>query len=127
MPYGSMLADVMQSSTSGTPPQFNDGNGAQIGTLCRAWVSFAGGASSATINASFNVSSVTRTGGGAYTVNFTNALADNKYAIGSCADYFGVADVFIESSLTRGNTSSAAYLRVSNGGDASSVMITVFR
>jgi hypothetical protein len=79
MAYGSVLTDVVQSSTTGTPPQFNDGSGTQVGTLCRAWVNF-NGVTTATIRASFNVSSVTRNGTGDYTVNFTNAMSDANYA-----------------------------------------------
>lgn len=79
MAYGSVLTDVVQSSTANTPPQFNDGNGTQVGTLCRAWVNF-NGVTTATIRASFNVSSVTRNGTGDYTVNFTSALSDANYA-----------------------------------------------
>lgn len=79
MPYGTANVDVIQSSTSGTPPQFNDGNGTQVGTLCRAWVNYNGGTQ--TVVASFNVSSVTRNSAGNYTVNMTTALSDAKYAI----------------------------------------------
>lgn len=79
MPYGSILADTLQSSVSGTPPQFNDGNGTQVGTLCRAWVNFNG--STAAIRASFNVTSVTKNGTGDFTLNFTNALADANYSV----------------------------------------------
>ena len=79
MPYGSVLTDVVQSSTSGTPPQFNDGNGTQVGTLCRAWVNF-NGTGTVAIRASFNVSSITDNGTGDYTVNFTNALPDTNYS-----------------------------------------------
>lgn len=82
MAYGSGLMDVVQSSTVGTPPQFNDGGGTQVGTLCRAWVNFVG--SSGSITASFNVSSVTRNGTGDYTINFTNALSDANYTIATC-------------------------------------------
>jgi hypothetical protein len=80
MPYGSLLTDTVQSSTSGTPPQFNDGSGTQVGTLCRAWVNF-NGTSSGTITprASFNVTSVTKNGTGNYTITFTNALPDANY------------------------------------------------
>ena len=85
MPYGSVLTDTVQSSTAGTPPQFNDGNGTQVGTLCRAWVNFAG--ASGTVNASFNVSSVTRNGAGDYTVNFTNSLTDANYSVVSSFQY----------------------------------------
>jgi len=84
MTYGIIATDTIQSSTTGTPPQFNDGSGTQIGTLCRAWVSFSGSATP-TINASFNVSSITYTSTGTFTVNFANALADNKYAFATSA------------------------------------------
>jgi len=80
MAYGSALVDTIQSSTTGTPPQFNDGSGAQIGTLCRAWVNF-NGVTTATIRASFNVSSVTRTATGNYTVNFATAFSDANYIV----------------------------------------------
>ena len=77
MAYGTANIDVIQSSTANTPVQFNDGNGTQVGTLCRAWVNFNG--SSAAINKSFNVSSVTRTSAGYYTINFSTALPDSNY------------------------------------------------
>ena len=80
MAYGSVLTDVVQSSTAGTPPQFNDGNGTQIGTLCRAWVNF-NGTGTVAIRASFNVSSITDNGTGDYTVNFTTAMPDANYSV----------------------------------------------
>ena len=46
----------------------------------KAWVNFYG-ISTTTINASYNVSSVTRNGTGDYTINYTNGLADTKYAV----------------------------------------------
>jgi len=79
MPYGNLLADVVQGSTANTPPVFKDGNGTTIGTLCRAWVNF-NGTGTVAIRASFNVSSITDNGTGAYTVNFTNAMPDANYA-----------------------------------------------
>jgi hypothetical protein len=79
MPYGSLLADVVQSSTSGVAPVFKDGNGTQVGTLCRAWVYFNG--STGVIAASFNVSSVTVTTTGQWVVNFTTALPDGNYSV----------------------------------------------
>ena len=86
MAYGSVLTDVVQSSTAGTPPQFNDGNGTQSGTLCRAWVNF-NGTGTVAIRASFNVSSITDNGTGDYTVNFTTALPDANYsAVRTSAD-----------------------------------------
>ncbi len=78
MAYGSVLTDTVQSSTAATAPVFKDGNGTQIGTLCRAWVNF-NGTGTVAIRASFNVSSITDNGTGDYTVNFTTALPDANY------------------------------------------------
>jgi hypothetical protein len=80
MPYGNLLADVVQGSTANTPPVFKDGNGTAIGTLCRAWVNF-NGTGTVAIRASFNVSSITDNGTGLYTVNFTNAMSDINYSV----------------------------------------------
>jgi hypothetical protein len=47
----------------------------------KAWVNFDGTvATPSTIRSSYNVSSITRTGTGTYTVNFTNAFANANYA-----------------------------------------------
>jgi hypothetical protein len=46
---------------------------------CRAWVNF-NGTGTVAIRASGNVSSITDSGTGAYTVNFTTALSDANYA-----------------------------------------------
>lgn len=78
MPYGKLLLDEIESSTANTPPVFKDGNGTEIGTLCRAWVNF-NGTGTVAIRASFNVSSITDNGTGDYTVNFTNAMPDANY------------------------------------------------
>lgn len=44
--------------------------------LSKAWVQFAGSSSGATINQSYNVSSVVRNSQGNYTVNFTTPLTN---------------------------------------------------
>ena len=58
-------------------------DGAQSGSApifgARAWVRF-NGTGTVAINASGNVSSITDRGTGAYTVNFTTAMADNNFA-----------------------------------------------
>ena len=53
------------------------------GTTCKAWVNFNG---TGAITASGNVSSVTKHSTGNWTVNFTNAMPDNKYANVGCND-----------------------------------------
>jgi hypothetical protein len=94
MPYGNLLADVVQSSTTGTPPQFNDGNSTQIGTLCRAWVNF-NGTGTVAIRGSFNVSSITDNGTGDYTINFTNAMPDTNYNVTGSANRAASVDVYL--------------------------------
>lgn len=76
MAYGTTKVDVIQSSTAGLAPQFNDGNGTQTGTLCRAWVNYNG----SSIGGSFNVTSVTAIATGIFKITMTNALADANYA-----------------------------------------------
>ena len=79
MAYGKVNTDTIQSSTAGTAPVFKDGNGTEVGTLCRAWVNF-NGTGTVAIRGSFNVSSITDNGTGDYTVNFTTAMTDANYS-----------------------------------------------
>ena len=128
MAYGTLAADTIQSSTANTPVQFNDGNGTQVGTLCRAWVNF-NGSGGASIRASFNVSSITRTSTGNYTVNFTNAMADTNYAVN-----FGMGVIYQQGAVSTQSTGSMAIYTVlidptSGGGyqDSSAFHVTVHR
>lgn len=137
MAYGTLLTDSVQSSSANTPPQFNDGNGTQIGTLCRAWVNF-NGVTTATVLASFNVSSVTRLNTGYYQINFTNALVDGNYSVTGMAQdtLAGVSSncpsVCISSSdLTPKSVSQLKIDIVSAGGaaymDSPNVCVSIFR
>lgn len=106
MSYGTLGIDTIQSSTTGTPTQFQDGSGAQIGTLCRAWVNFVG--ATGVRNGSFNVSSVTRNGAGDYTVNFATALSDANYsAVVSCTQRGGASVPTANYSIGYGSASTA--------------------
>ena len=76
---------VLKNGVANTPPTIQDSAGTQIGTFCRAWVSFNGTtvtnpASMTGVRASFNVSSILDNGTGDYTVNFTTAMPDADYA-----------------------------------------------
>lgn len=55
--------------------------------IAKAWVNFTG--STAAIRSSFNISSVTRTGAGRWTVNFTNAMPNANYAVAMCGEDTG--------------------------------------
>lgn len=48
--------------------------------MARAWVSF-NGTGTVAIRQSFNVTSITDNGTGAYTLNFTTAMTDENYAV----------------------------------------------
>lgn len=133
MPYGNLNVDVVQSSTAGTPVQFNDGNGTQVGTLCRAWVNF-NGASPSAINGSFNVSSVTYSTTGRYVVNFSTAMSNANYSpvISGCGP--GAYSNQFLTSLTAGQTLSVNSFGISTGNstnnasaDASFIAVAVFR
>ena len=64
--------------------QFNSGYGSlAVSYGCRAWVCFNG--TNGSILASGNISSVSRNGTGAYTVNFSNAMPDANYAVSGAA------------------------------------------
>lgn len=81
MSYGTLNTDIVQSSTAGTPPAFYDGNSTQIGTLCRAWVSFNSTSGACVVRGSFNVSSVTYYSTGNYGVNFATAMPNANYCV----------------------------------------------
>ena len=80
-----------------------------------AWVNFNGVSGSVAIRSSYNVSSITYNGAGDYTLNYTTALADTNYALGTCAKYPSVA----------GDSPTAIrYVGISSGGVLSAVMTT---
>jgi hypothetical protein len=131
MAYGSVLTDVVQSSLTNSPPQFNDTNGTQMGTLCRSWVNF-NGVTTTTIRGSFNVSSVTRNGAGDYTVNFTNALTDANYVANVSGNVDAVSNYgySIAVPYATAPTTSAIRLTISNPAvkvDAAYLYVSIFR
>ena len=76
------MAGTLVANTINTDTGLFSTNNAYSG-IAKAWVNFAG--ASGTINGSFNVSSVTYTTTGDYTVNFTTAMPNATYsAVSSC-------------------------------------------
>jgi len=76
------MAGTIVANTINTDTGLFSTNNAYLG-IAKAWVNFAG--ASGTINSSFNVSSVTYTTTGDYTVNFTTAMPNATYsAVASC-------------------------------------------
>ena len=80
---GTIVADTIQDGA---------GNSTSLDTAiygsAKAWVQFNGNTGGApSIRKSYNVSSVTTSGSGVYTVNFTNALSDANFAWGGSSAY----------------------------------------
>jgi hypothetical protein len=72
-------ADVGVANSSLVKTALNASGSAPI-YACRAWVNF-NGTGTVAIRNSDNVSSITDTGTGAYTVNFTTAMPDANYSV----------------------------------------------
>lgn len=83
-----LTVGTIQSSTT-APPVIRNSSNIEVGRVARAWVNFRG--SDGTIDAAFNVSSVTRTATGTYTINFANSLGDTLYAVIGSASTDGSA------------------------------------
>jgi hypothetical protein len=98
---------------------------------CRAWVNFDGTQSTPTIRSSGNISSVSKSQTGVYTVNFTTAMQDTNYCVSGTASVSGNKIILFVS--TGGiNASSVTVETAINGGtvsdlDASSVFVAIHR
>ena len=94
------------------------------GQLCKAWVNF-NGTGVVAIRASYNVSSITDNGTGAYAVNFTNAMVDANYVISNTVTRHN-GQINGESSTS---TSAKVGARTNNDAayDPSIVSVAIFR
>lgn len=112
----------------------SDGTNSTSSTNCiqgsaKAWVNFNGTTSPATILASYNVSSVSKTATGDWTVNFTNAMSSSSFATACCAGHSGGAlSTFM--SVNSQTTSTVRVQNYNSGGtlyDDTNCSVTVFR
>ena len=121
------MAGTLVANTINTDTGLFSTNNAYLG-IAKAWVQFAG--ASGTIAGSFNVSSITRTSTGYYTVNFTTAMANINYTAnvnvsGNGSVYAGSCGVFND---TGGNavaptTSLFKFTTAANGGSTTSITV----
>jgi len=111
----------------------SDGTNSTSSTNCiqgsaKAWASYNG--STSTLNASYNVSSVTKLSTGNYQFNFTNAISDTKYGIaitnGEAASLpqNRLASV---GNITTGYFQVTCYATSNSNFDVSFVGVSVFR
>ena len=113
--------------------QTSDGSGVVkvqsngVTTNALAWVNFAG--ASGTRNASYNVSSVTRTTTGQYVVNFATALADANYTWSVNMYGVGASNGYYMGSSGTPSTTALPIITISTNAvyaDPTAVVVTVF-
>jgi hypothetical protein len=77
--------------------------------IAKAWVNFVG--TTAAINGSFNVSSVTKVGGGDFTVNFTTAMPNANYVIAGTAQSAAgtIPSVYVKTGVAPTTTTCPIY------------------
>lgn len=101
------MTTIINASTSSGLVQTADGSGIikvqsnGVTTNALAWVNFNGTTSPGTIRSSYNVTSVTKSATGRYSINFTNTLADANYA-----SVIGFGDASATSTQTQIDTTS---------------------
>lgn len=126
------LTTIANQSGSSSVPSDTVINGS-----AKAWVNF-NGTGTVAIRASFNVSSITDNGTGAYSVNFTTPMVDANYSKNvTCSFFYSSAHSIVNTDVNvTGGTeiaptaSSFAFIcstNVSGTGDAKYVSVSVFR
>jgi len=98
-----------------------------VTTNALAWVNFAG--ASGTRNASYNVSSVTRTTTGQYVVNFATALTDANYTWAVNMNGLSVTNGYFIGNNTVPSTTALQILTITSAAayaDPTAVSVTVF-
>ena len=107
---------------------FNSGYGSTaVAYGCRAWVNF-NGTGTVAIRASGNVSSITDSAVGVYTVNFTSAMPDANYSWSGLAGSPGTVNGY--QILNTPTTSNVGIVTLSTAGattDFNIVTVSVFR
>ena len=115
-------------SISSAAPVFQNTSGTEIGTLCKAYVNF-DGTGSITIRENLNVSSITDTATGRYTINFTNAMPNANYAVGSFVGNYQSTTTSQTSVMpdgTRTTSAIAVRVRADNTADKADVNLIFF-
>jgi hypothetical protein len=116
---------------------FNSGYGSVATAYgCRAWVNF-NGTGTVAIRESGNVSSITDSGTGIYTVNFTTAMPDADYSTvancGSASSSAGAVYAVVGSDVQITTSSVVVHTRLQSSGGAQSksdnavVLVAIFR
>jgi hypothetical protein len=97
----------------------NGGSAINVPGAAKAWVNF-NGTGTVAIRSAFNVTSITDGGTGAYTINFTTAMADANYAVLATGGDLGSTNYqVVQVSNAAAPTTSAVRVQslIQNGGN----------
>jgi hypothetical protein len=105
------MAGTIVANTLNTDTGLFSTNNAYTG-IAKAWVNF-NGVTTPSIRASFNVSSITRTAAGTYTINYATAMPDANYSIAGTAqpNGDGRGGLTVNYNVTPPVTTTAAYIQ----------------
>ena len=112
------LTGELVETTTGSPLYYG----------ARAWCNFNG--SNSVIAASVNVSSITRTSAGRYTVNFTTSMPDANYAVSGTSGALGVGNSVIQIYVVSFATGSVSIYQTNSSGtgfDLSNTSVVIHR
>ena len=132
---GSSLTNVAAATavtavTATDATELTTASGSAPSYSCRAWVNFNGTGTPAII-ASGNVASITDNGTGDYTVVFTTAMEDTKYAVVAMTDYVAASNFHLVAVRPAGRATGSCQILVVNTSsgaeDSSDVNVAFFR
>ena len=118
-----VVSDNFETS-SGAVPELG-GTGA---TTCKAWVNF-NGTGTVAIRDSYNVSSITDSDVGEYTINYSNNMTDTNYSIFITNSYIGSSYAITTAMISGYSTSSiTTYTQQEGAGtaDMGTVNVAIF-
>ena len=113
---GTIVANTINTDTAGgVYTTLNALNG-----VAKAWLSATWNGSTMTVNSSFNISSVTRTATGFYTVVMTNAMPSAFYSVVGVPVFSNTyTNPVMWQTITTAPTSTTFYIMTATGGFAS--------
>ena len=121
---GTIVADTLQDGAGNSTAMDN-----AIYGSAKAWARWTG--STGAVLASYNVSSITRTGTGSYTIVFTNAMSDANYSWGGFSQASGGSQIITGNNTPTLPTASTLYVQTFNAAtaivDPTTCGIAVFR
>ena len=107
--------------------KFNSGYGSVATAYgCRAWVNF-NGTGTVAIRASGNVSSITDSGTGDYTVNFTTSMPNVNYGAIATNEFFSYANIPVTSNFATGSVRVRCFNIADTIQDIATVSLSIFR